>query len=279
MRDLFHKRFLLAGLATTVIAVAAGAQIHLSRGHPGIAAPSVPGASRLLEADRDRNGADRAHSFYFTRAIYSGGGWGWRRRGSWATDYPEADRHFLVMLRHLTNLDAAEHENPIRLDDPELRRFPFLYAVEVGYMRMTDAEVRGLREYLLAGGFLVIDDFWGTMQWNNFEQEMLRVFPEYPIVDLPLDHPIFSTFYQIDEIIQVPEVSRGVSGRPTHEQDGYTPHVRGIFDDTGRLLVAINWNTDIGDAWEHADHPGYPVRFSTFAFQMGVNLVVYAMTN
>jgi hypothetical protein len=230
--------------------------------------------------DQSRRITCRApHSFYFTRGEYSGGGRGWQRGNSWATDYPKADQQFLTVLTRLSNIDACPEDHAVRLDDPNLRRYPFLYALEVGYMSLTVQEVEGLRGYLLAGGFLMIDDFWGTYQWMNFEHEIKRVLPDYPIVELPMDHPVFSAMYNIPEIIQVPTVDRGVSGGPTFEQDGYVPHARGIFDEHGRLLVMINWNTDIGDAWEHAEHPLYPLTFSTYAFQMGTNAIVYAMTH
>ena len=217
------------------------------------------------------------HEFYFTRAVYSG-----TRRWyseSWSIDYPKADRQFLIGVRRLTSIDAYGMENPVHLDDPELRRYPFLYALEVGYMGLSDAEVQGLRSYLLAGGFLMIDDFWGTWQWRNFETEMQRVLPEYRIVELPMDHPIFSMFYDIEEVIQVPNVGQGKSGGPTWELDGYYPKVRGIFDEDGRLMVAINWNTDLGDAWEWADDPYYPLMFSTYAYEMGINIILYAMSH
>ena len=219
------------------------------------------------------------HSFYFTRAAYSGGGRGWRSINSWATDYPKADQQFLTVLQRLANIDAYPLDNAVSLDDPDLRRFPFLYALEVGFMDLSPTEVEGLRNYLLAGGFLMIDDFWGTYQWRNFEQEIGRVLPEYPIVELPIDHPVFSAMYTVNEVVQVPTVDRGVMGLPTYEQDGHVPHVRGIFDDNGRLLVLINWNTDMGDAWEWAEHPQYPLKFSTYAFEMGTNAIIYAMTH
>ncbi len=240
--------------------------------------PVSPTAAADPAARQD--GARRSpgnHAFYFSRAQY--GNRTGRRFGSWSVDYPKADRQFLVVLRRLTNLDAFEFEHPLRLDDPELRRFPFLYAVEVGYMALSEAEVIGLREYLLAGGFLMVDDFWGTYEWQNFESEMRRVLPEFPIVDLPLDHPIFSSFYDIREIIQVPNVGQGIAGGPTHERDGYVPTCRGIFDEHGRLMVVINWNTDLGDAWEWAEQARYPLKYSTFAYQMGVNFIVYAMSH
>lgn len=218
------------------------------------------------------------HEFFFTRGIYSSSDLDWGPR--WAIDYPKAEQQFLIALRRLAAVDAYEAENALELDDPNLRRFPFLYMLEVGSMSLTESEVGGLRDYLLAGGFLVIDDFWGTWAWENFETEMQRVLPDRSIVEIPPDHPVFHVFYEITDILQVPNVRQGwysASGGPTHEYDGYVPHVRGIFDDDGRLMVLINWNTDLGDAWEWADDPYYPLKFSTFAFEMGINFVVYAM--
>ncbi|HUG42041.1 MAG TPA: DUF4159 domain-containing protein [Longimicrobiales bacterium] len=219
------------------------------------------------------------HSFQFTRAVYTSGGWGWGRRGgAWATDYPKADLQFLVVARRVTNLDAYPEENAIRLDDPALRRHPFLYAVEVGQMALTDAEVAGLRSHLLAGGFLVVDDFWGTYQWEQFERNIRRVFPDRPIEELASDDGIFRAFYRIDEVVQVPSINNIRRGR-TWEQDGYVPRVFGIRAEDGRLMVVINWNTDLGDAWEWAEQPDYPLVYSTFAYQMGVNLIVHAMSH
>ena len=146
-------------------------------------------------------------------------------------------------------------------------------------MYMTEAEVKGLRDYLLAGGFLMIDDFWGSWEWANFETEIRRVLPEYQIVEVPLDHPIFNTVYNIKEIVQVPNIGNAQPGRRTWEQDGVVPHVRGIFDEDGRLMVIINWNTDIGDAWEWAESPYYPLRYSTYAIEITVNIIVYAMSH
>lgn len=215
-------------------------------------------------------------AFYFTRAMYTS--YGRRGWGSWSVDFPKADRQFLMGLTRLTGIDAYEMENPVPLDDPELRRFPFLYAVEVGRMALTDAEVAGLRSYLLAGGFLVVDDFWGTWQWDNFEGEMRRVLPEFPIVELPPDHPLLDTFYRIDEVVQVPNLRQGINGGPTWEGDGYVPHLRAIFDDAGRLMVLISWNSDLGDAWEWAENPYYPLPFSNYAYRLGVNVVLYGMS-
>jgi hypothetical protein len=261
--------------ATLVFGATAVVLVSVAGGDTGGRArsPGVPvGPTRPALQDYRRPG----RAFYFTRAIYSGYG---RRFRSWGTDWPKADIQFLVGVRRLTNIDAFELDNPVRLDDPELRRYPFLYALEVGYMALTEPEVQGLRDYLLAGGFLVIDDFWGSSEWANFEHEIGRVLPEYPVVDIPSDHPILGTFYQIEEILQVPNVGLGRMGGRTWERDGYEPALKGIFDDRGRLLVVINWNTDLGDAWEWAENPWYPIHFSNFALKLGVNMIVYGMSH
>lgn len=220
--------------------------------------------------------------FYFTRGIYTSEETDYFGGGRWAIDYPKADRQFLVALRRLTGVDAYPLENALPLTDERLRQFPFLYMLEVGTIALDAAERVALRDYLLAGGFVVIDDFWGTHAWSRFEAQMRELFPDRPLVDVPLDHPVFNVFYDIDELVQVPNVYQGqmsVHGGPTHEYDGFVPQARGIFDDRGRLMVLVNWNTDLGDAWEWADDPDYPLRFSTFAYEMGINFVIYAMTH
>jgi hypothetical protein len=218
------------------------------------------------------------HEFTFARAAYSGRGRGWGR-GSWSVDFPKADRQFLIGVRRLTRIDAYAGQFAVRLDDPELMRYPFLYAVEVGRMALAEEEVLGLRRYLGAGGFLFVDDFWGSRQWANFEAEIRRVLPGHSIVDLPIEHPLFHTVYEIDELLQVPNIRNGMVGGPYWERDGYEPFCRGIHDEEGRLVVVINWNTDLGDAWEWAENPYYPLDRSTFAYQLGINAIVYAMTH
>src|SRR5690606_13650847 len=203
--------------------------------------------------------------FYWTRGVYSdyrggyGYGYGWGRGGnSWATDYPKSDRQFVTVLKRLVRLNVSDWENAIELDNPDLRRFPVLYMVEVGRMDLTDEEVEGLRSYLDAGGFLIVDDFWGMREWQVFVENFRRVYPGKAIVELPLEHPLFSAYYKIDEVKQVPARGRGIRGRPTTECGGCEATVRGVFDDDGRLMVIINWNTDLGDAWEWAEDPIYP---------------------
>jgi hypothetical protein len=240
---------------------------------------AVRGESRADAAQIPTFGVPR--EFYFSRVFYSGNRGFYGRRGSWATDYPRADQIFLSFIdRLLPNLDAYEREFVVPLDDPDVRRYPFLYALEVGGMSLRAEEVEGLRNYLLAGGFLVIDDFWDVRAWANFEYEIQQVLPGYEIVDLPLDHKIFTTFYEIDEIIQVPNVGNGRSGGRTWEcRSRCFPIVRGIHDKNGRLMVIINFNTDLGDAWEWADDPYYPFEYSKYAYEMGVNFIVYAMSH
>jgi len=257
-----------AGPGRSTPALATTAAPPVAQGCAPGAAPAAPSALAAR------------HAFAFTRGIYSdyGGRRGWGG-GSWAIDYPKADCQFLTVLRRLTNLDAFFSEHAVALDDPELRRHPFVYMLEVGNMSLSMEEIEGLRNYLLAGGFAFIDDFWGTREWQNFEHQIRLVLPEHAIVDLPLDHPIFNSLYQIREIVQVPSVNNWRRNRQTRESDGYVPHARAIFDHDGRLMVMINWNTDIGDAWEWAEQPDYPLEFSTFAYQIGANAIVYSMSH
>jgi hypothetical protein len=221
-------------------------------------------------------------NFYFTRGAYSSDPFSWRGR-TWSIDFEKADRQFLVVMERLLNIDAFECENPVRLDDPHFRRFPFVYMVEVGGMGLTQPEVEGLRNYLLAGGLAFVDDFWGTYEWDNFEREISRVLPEFPIVEIPPEHLIFRIVYPIEEVLQVPARGNTAGGPEYYCEEcnagGRTPHLRGIFDDDGRLLVVISWNSDLGDAWEWAEQPDYPWDRSNYAFQLGFNVIVYAMTH
>lgn len=217
------------------------------------------------------------HEFYFTRGVYQsiadGDAWGPR----WAIDFPEADRHFLVALKRLSIVDAYPQDNALPLDGEVMRDHPFVYVVEAGALDLDQRAGAALRDYLLAGGFMVIDDFWGSWALENLSLQMQRLFPNRPIVEIPLSHPVFHAFYDISTLLQVPNVALA-GGERTHEYDGRVPHVRGIFDERGRLMVLINWNTDLGDAWEWADDPGYPLRYSNFAYKLGINIVIYAMS-
>lgn len=224
--------------------------------------------------------ANERTEFVFTRLAYpSYGGRSRRGRGSWAIDYPKADRQFLMGVRRLTRLHTRSVEGVVELDgSDEIYNWPWLYAVEVGNWYLDYEEAAQLRDYLLRGGFLMVDDFHGTWEWEAFLDSMQRVFPDRPIVEIPDDDPIFNVVYDLDERFQVPGIQYFTSGR-TYERDGYIPHWRGIYDDDGRVMVAICWNMDLGDAWEWADDPRYPEPWASMAYRIGVNYIVYAMTH
>lgn len=223
------------------------------------------------------------HEFHFARGIYSDDfGVGDESGGSWSIDYPRADRHFLYALNRLSAIDSSPNEQAVKLTDPQLRHLPFIYALEMGAMQLQKTEISALREYLLSGGFLFIDDSWGSWAWENLNSQLGQVFPDRAIVEIPPTHPVFSIVYELTEIKQVPNFRNGIAYEKTgitHESDGNDPQVHGIFDDNGNLMVLINWNTDLGDAWEWADHPEYPSFFSTYAVKLGINVVIYAMTH
>jgi len=207
------------------------------------------------------------------------GGWDWRQGGgSWTTDYPRSDRHFAMALRRLTRIHVRSVEQAVNVEDGDVYDWPWLYGVEVGHWGLTDQQVKEMREYLLRGGFFMCDDFHGTMEWEIFNQSMRRVFPDRPIVDLDNTDAIFHIIYDLDDKYQVPGAQFLRSGR-TYEQDGYTARWRGIYDDHGRLMVAICHNMDLGDSWEHADNPYYPEKYSALAIRIGVNYVAYAMSH
>lgn len=223
--------------------------------------------------------ANEKTEFAFARLRYptfGGGYWGWR--GAWTTDYPKADRQFLQGVRRLTRIHARSVEQVVDLDSDEVYDWPWIYAVEVGHWDLSDEEAKRLREYLLRGGFLMTDDFHGTYEWDVFLASMQRVFPDRPIVELENSDPAFHVLYDLDERFQVPGIRYFYTGR-TYEQDGIEPRWRGIFDDEGRLMVAICHNMDLGDAWEWADLPQYPERWASLAYRVGINYIIYAMTH
>ena len=219
----------------------------------------------------------------FARLMYPSIGWGggsWKNGGtSWTIDYPKGDRHIAALVRRLSIIDARSVEQPVDLDDDDdVFYWPWLYAVEVGQWDLTDEQAAKLREYLLRGGFLMTDDFHGTQQWAVFVESMRRVFPDRPIVDIPDDDPIFHTFWDLEDRQQIPGLQFLYSGR-TYEEDGYVAHWRGIYDDQGRIMVAICHNMDLGDAVEHSDTPQYPEELSAQAMRVFLNYVIYSMTH
>lgn len=198
---------------------------------------------------------------------------------NWTMDYPRSDRHLAQAIRRLTRIDARSVEQPINLDDgDDVFHWPWLYGVEVGHWDLTDSQARKLREYLLRGGFFMCDDFHGTREWQVFLASMNRVFPDRPIVEIESGDAIFHTVFDLNERFQVPGAQFLETGL-IYEHDGVVPHWRGIYDDKGRLMVAICNNMDLGDSWEHADDPEYPEKFSSLGIRLGVNYVIYAMSH
>jgi hypothetical protein len=199
--------------------------------------------------------------------------------GYWTMDYPRSDRHLMAGIRRLTRIETRSVEQVVSLDGSgEVYNWPTLYAVEVGHWRLPDDQTRQLREFLLRGGFLMVDDFHGTKEWNVFVESMRKVFPDRSIVEIPNSDAIFHTVYDLDERFQVPGAQYFESGK-TYEQDGYQPRWRAIYDDRGRVMVAICHNMDLGDAWEWSDDARYYERWASLAYRIAVDYFVYDLTH
>jgi hypothetical protein len=263
-------------------------------------------AAFVLPALAD-SGSDSYPEFYFTRLIYSGGrssysggespklgtertcaslergegGTGSRGLGSWATDYPASDCKFMWGVERLSKVrvyDKTPHS--VMIMDPEIFKYPYLYVVEPGGMRLSEEEVELLREYMLRGGFIHIDDFWGLRALDNVERELARIFPDFEMKPLDMKHEVFSVFFDVDKIVQIPNVDNGCDGGQTWEsRDDTEPRVFGVSDDKGRLMTVITYNSDLGDAWEWMDLPCYPEPYSSQAYRMGLNFILYSMSH
>lgn len=245
-----------------------------------LAALVMAGAAYAQRYD-SRLDAPPSAEFHFARLVYADstasrrGRWG--GRGAWATDYADAEYHVMQGIGRLTRVDAAPVElngeggRLIRLTDDRIFDYPWLYAVEVGQWYLSDAEALKLREYLDRGGFLMVDDFWGPYEWEIFTDSLSRVFPDRRVEELGEDHDLLHVLYDLDQRTQIP----GRGG----QRAGTVPHWRGIFDDDRRLMVAINFNMDMGDAWEHADDPWYPEPMTALAYRFAVNYLIYSMTH
>jgi Domain of unknown function (DUF4159) len=247
-----------------------------------LAVAATLGVAEGQTGDDPLDGSPTAE-FHFARLVYGdavgsrrGGRWG-GRRGAWRTDYADAEFHVMQGISRLTRVDAAEVDidgnggRLITLRDERVFDYPWLYAVEVGQWYLSDSEAARLREYLDRGGFLMVDDFWGEYEWSIFTDSMLRVFPDRPIEELGENHELLHVLYDLNQRTQIP----GING----QRPGTVPHWRGIFDEGGRLMVAINFNMDMGDAWEHADDPRYPEPMTALAYRFAVNYLIYSITH
>ena len=200
------------------------------------------------------------------------------RYWNWTTDYPKADRQFVQGVRRLTRLHTRSVEQVVDVDSDEIYNWPWIYAVEVGRWDLTDPQCERVRDYLLRGGFLMVDDFHGTQEWAGFMASMSRIFPDRPIVELENNNQIFHVLYDLDERFQIPGTAALYSGQ-TYEKDGVIPRWRAIMDDKGRVMVAICHNMDLGDAWEHADNPRYPEKATSLAYRIAINYIIYSMSH
>jgi hypothetical protein len=209
-----------------------------------------------------------------------------RSSAAWWTDFPDADLNISWRLQQLTSLKVDPHGKVIELLDPDLFNYPFAVMSGVPAITMNNEEIDFLRRYLLAGGFIMVDDFWGEGPWEHFSEEVLeRLFPDRRAEELPVEHPIFHCVFPLREKPQIPNVHFAVQNRDTgvtwEVPDGRTPHYRGLHDDKGRLMMLMCHNTDLGDGWEEeGTDPYYFTEFSEKkAYPLGINIIFYALTH
>jgi hypothetical protein len=204
---------------------------------------------------------------------------GFRGRGGWDVDYPRAEYHFSQAVERLTRIDVHPNGHIVSPDSDSLFDYPWLYAVEVGSWAFTESQASRMREHLLRGGFLMVDDFHGEYEWQLFMGGMRAIFPDRIIEDIPENDPVYSLAYEIGERLQVPGPGYMTSGLIYERPDGVIPHWRGIRDDEGRWMVVISHNIDYGEGWEQADNPRYPEAFTRQAYEVAINYLIYAMTH
>ena len=275
-------RKILCGLGGALLCLAAVTEVHMPfREYPGVEYndfPLPPDSREKTEFAFARLMYPPAPTARFDRSGSRHGGDGWKMGySSWTQDYPRADRHFVLAVRRLTRLHVRSVEQPVDMDDGDEFDWPWLYAVRPGEWKLTDAQAKALREYLLRGGFFMADDFWGSDEWAVFMESLRKVFPDRTVVDLPNTDQIFHIVYDLDDRYRVPG-AWGLYGRP-YQYDGSVPYWRGIYDDKGRVMVAIVANSDLGDSWEYADDPDYPEKYSALGIRIGVNYILYGLTH
>ena len=226
--------------------------------------------------------------FTFVRIKYNSndGGWG-RRGGKWRTDYPDSDLNFSYRLQELTSMEVDPDGKILELTDPELFDYPFIYLIEPGDIWLGEEEIKALRKYLLNGGFMMVDDFWGTWEWDNFYRVLKQVFPDREPEEIPLEHSIFHCVFDLKEKPQVPAIQDAINGRDSgvtwewRKPGAKTVQYKQLKDDQGRMMCIICFNTDLGDGWEReGEDRWYFKEFSEKkAYPMGVNIVFYALTH
>ena len=225
--------------------------------------------------------------FTFCRLRHNSQKSGRRRQGGgdWLTDYPDADLNFSYRLQQLTSLQVSPKGAVVDIDPEQMRHYPFIYMIEPGHITLTDEEAKTMRDYMMNGGFIMVDDFWGEEQWDNFYSAVKQIFPDREAQELPLEHEIFHMVFPLKVKPQIPSVNAAIEGRSqgiTYErEDAKTPHYRAIFDDKKRIIMMICHNTDLGDGWEEeGTDPWYFREFSEkYAYPLGINIIFYALTH
>ncbi len=214
--------------------------------------------------------------FTFARVRFNPSRWGpgnyqWGLDLKWNHDYPRAEQHLLKILAETTTIDLNDEETSVLdVGDPELMRYPLAYLCEAGFLTLTDAEARALREYLLKGGFLILDDFQGA-HWYNAVEQLRRVLPSGKLVELDGTHPIFDSFFRVDPYaFDTPYFRRN------------PPSYHGVYEDNDpkkRLMMIINYNQDVGEFWEWSDTGFIPIELTNEAYKLGVNYIIYGLTH
>ncbi|HKQ86306.1 MAG TPA: DUF4159 domain-containing protein [Candidatus Acidoferrales bacterium] len=248
-----------------------------------VAAQSYHERDGVIDMDGERFPPEDPHErdeWTFARFHYDMdfGGYGRFRFQRWAADYPKSDRQFVIGVKRLTRLDARSKEHVIDAKSDEIYNYPWLYAEDPGAWNLSQEQADHLRQYLLRGGFLMLDDSHGDFEWQRLVAGLRMVFPERHIEDLPNANEIFHIVYDLNDRTQIPG-TRYIWGRMQYTPDSSTPEWRGIRDDKGRLVIAICHNSDVGDAWEWADSPNYPEHEASLAYRIGINYIIYSMTH
>jgi len=252
------------------------------------------GRNRVYNSDDEEPAiAAREAEFHFLRVQYTDlpeyhRGFGFASRdgqgtGWWLVDWPDADNHFTRGIQRLTKIDVGDPRH-LRLTDERIFDYPWIYATQTGWWGLSDAEIVRLREYLMRGGFLVTDDMWGADAWEVFRDTMQRVLPGRAIPDLDESDPVMHVLYDIREkdrtfIPGSRHLWRRGDSVQVMQPPGTNPAWRGIYDDRNHMVVSVNYDTDIGDAWEFADVPYYPEAMTALAYRYGINYIIYSMTH
>jgi hypothetical protein len=294
-----RRRFILTVVPLLLVVLVAGLALG-QRGRRGGGGGQIP-EDRAGVPDWRVDDRFKEDVFTFVRVEYSDGGYGRRGGrgggfggfgggyggGRWAIDFPDSDLNFSYRLQQLTALKVNPNPIHMPLTDEKLFDYPFLYMIEPGALEFHDDEIIALRRYLQNGGFMMVDDFWGQDELDNFVEQIKRVFPEeaQKPTELTIDHEIFHNVYRLKEKPQVPSMHAYLGTGLTYERpyagDTKEVHYKAIVDDKGRMMVLICHNTDLGDGWEREgeSHEYFKEFSEKKSYPMGINIVTYAMTH